>query len=235
MMKLRAAYWTVVIALPVVLLIIAGRLVMTPTLLHFIYTQTGIPQDPYGFTLEDRLSYGALGVQYLLERRPIDFLAEQTLPGERCFPVQQSPCQMFNNRELKHMADVQNVTWGLFLLGISAALLLTLAAVWLATNEKQLWLISALEVSSALLLAGIAAAAVAVVFAWDAFFDGFHALFFEDGTWRFWYSDTLIRLYPESFWINGAIVIVVLAGSSAFVILVASHRYRSCAAREAAK
>lgn len=226
-MKLRTAYWIVVVTLPVVVLIAAGRLVMAPPFLNFIYTQTGIPPDPYGFTLEDRLSYGALGVQYLLERRPIEFLAEQILPGERCFPVQQSPCAMFNDRELRHMVDVQNVTWGLFSLGTGATLALALAAAWLATSERRAWLIAALEASSALLLVSIALVGAAIVFAWDAFFDGFHALFFEDETWRFWYSDTLIRLYPEAFWINGAIIIAALASFSAFVILAASRWYRS--------
>ena len=32
--------------------------------------------------------------------------------------------------------------------------------------------------------------------------ESFHRIFFEGDTWRFPSSDTLIRLYPDAFWIG---------------------------------
>jgi len=61
----------------------------------------------------------------------------------------------------------------------------------------------------ALLLAGIAAS-------FSFLFVGFHRLFFEGDTWLFLYSDTLIRLFPERFWLTAFVGIgagtVLLAG-----------------------
>jgi integral membrane protein (TIGR01906 family) len=226
----RAAYWTIVFTLPVVLLMLASRIVMTPTFLTFEYTRAGFPPDRYGFTVEDRLLYGPLGLQSLLEQRPISFLAEQTLPGDRCFPPQATECPMFNERELQHMVDVQNVTWMLFTGAGAAAALCAIAmgVLW----RQRLLLLAAVDVASIALIVAVLTAAVAVVFAWDVFFDTFHALFFEDGTWRFFYSDTLIRLYPEQFWIDAAVAVGALSVTFAVVILALTRWYRGRSQRQ---
>jgi uncharacterized membrane protein len=44
-----------------------------------------------------------------------------------------------------------------------------------------------------------------------AFFSGFHALFFEGDSWLFYYSDTLIRLFPIRFWQDAVIAIASIA------------------------
>jgi integral membrane protein (TIGR01906 family) len=48
-------------------------------------------------------------------------------------------------------------------------------------------------------------AAVAVSF--SALFTGFHRIFFEGDTWLFYYSDTLIRLFPMRLWRDVFIII----------------------------
>jgi integral membrane protein (TIGR01906 family) len=45
---------------------------------------------------------------------------------------------------------------------------------------------------------------------WWKFFSTFHSLFFEEGTWVFLRSDTLIRLFPERFWMDVAVLVVAL-------------------------
>lgn len=209
---------TVTITLPIVLVVVAARLVMTPQFLHWEYTRAGFPADRYGFTTEDRLHYGALGVQFLLERQPISVLAEQRLPGERCFPPQAQPCPMFNERELRHMVDVQQVTSGAFTLAGGAGALLAGTASYLIAQRRLWTLLQALEWACIVFLSAIIFIALTVVLAWDVFFDTFHALFFEDGTWRFFYSDTLIRLYPEQFWMDASVVLGGIATALAVVI-----------------
>ena len=223
-MPTRLAHWTIVVTLPLVLIMTASRLVMTPAFLSFIYTRDGFPQDVYGFTTEDRLSYGVLGLQYLLERRSVDFLSDQTLPGARCFPAQASECPMFNARELQHMVDVQNVTW-MLLVAAGVASVICAAALWTLRRQRAL-LIAAVEVACITHVVAVLTVAVAVVFAWDTFFDVFHALFFEEGTWRFFYSDTLIRLYPEQFWMDSAIAVGVLSVIFAIGIMALARLYR---------
>jgi len=71
-------------------------------------------------------------------------------------------------------------------------------------------------------LSGITLLVILVALHWDFFFTAFHQLFFESGTWRFEYSDTLIRLFPEFFWFNAALTIGGLTVIGAlFLILTA--------------
>jgi integral membrane protein (TIGR01906 family) len=67
-------------------------------------------------------------------------------------------------------------------------------------------------------LTAIVGVVFAAVVAWDFFFTLFHQLFFSEGTWIFLYSDTLIRLYPEQFWFDAALLIGILTIGSALVL-----------------
>jgi len=46
----------------------------------------------------------------------------------------------------------------------------------------------------------VGAALAVVLVSFGVIFVAFHNVFFEPGTWTFFYSDTLIRLFPERFW-----------------------------------
>ena len=54
--------------------------------------------------------------------------------------------------------------------------------------------------------------------AWETFFVGLHGVFFAPDTWRFYYTDTLIRLFPEPFWQLAGLVVVVMVVVPAFVL-----------------
>ena len=54
---------------------------------------------------------------------------------------------------------------------------------------------------------------------WDRAFDAFHEVFFAAGTWRFPYSDSLIRLYPEQLFVDAALLIAIFTSLSAVVLL----------------
>ncbi|MDV7390213.1 DUF1461 domain-containing protein, partial [Arthrospira platensis SPKY1] len=57
--------------------------------------------------------------------------------------------------------------------------------------------------------------------AWGAFFTLFHDLFFPPGTWTFNYTDSLIRLFPEQFWFDFALLWTgsILLLGAAFILL----------------
>ena len=67
---------------------------------------------------------------------------------------------------------------------------------------------------------------VLAVVGWNVFFTGFHTLLFEDGTWYFLTSDTLIRLFPEQFWFDAALTVGALAVVGAGVIWLAVRRWQ---------
>jgi uncharacterized membrane protein len=57
-----------------------------------------------------------------------------------------------------------------------------------------------------------------VLLAFGVIFVAFHQVFFESGTWTFFYSDTLIRLFPERFWRDTFIAVGVLAGGAGLLL-----------------
>ena len=59
---------------------------------------------------------------------------------------------------------------------------------------------------------------VFVGIAFGVIFVLFHNIFFESGTWTFFYSDTLIRLFPERFWRDTFIAIGLLAGGGGLAL-----------------
>jgi uncharacterized membrane protein len=50
-----------------------------------------------------------------------------------------------------------------------------------------------------------------VLISFGVFFVGFHEIFFPPGTWTFFYSDTLIRLFPERFWRDAFLTVGILS------------------------
>lgn len=191
----------IIFALPPTLVMTSVRLVMTEAFLQIEYNRPGFPEDPFGFTTEDRLEYGPYGVLYLSNNEPLSYLADLEIDGEPAF----------NERELKHMEDVQVVTQRAFQIWMITGGIAVFSMVLLARNRssrKNLML--ALRRGGQFTLALMVIGIIAVAAAWNFFFDTFHELLFEDGTWQFYRSDTLIRLYPEQFWFDASLTIGVL-------------------------
>ncbi len=215
------------ILLPALLAIGSARLVMAPLFMQIEYTRPGFPSDPYGFSADDRLRYSPLGIEYLLNGEDIGFLGNQQLPGELCYPPQDSPCAMFNSLELRHMQDVKIVATGAFIFGLGGVIVVLLFAFILGRFGGANALYRALLQGGLLTLGLIATIVLLAITAWDLFFTGFHDLFFEPGTWQFYFSDTLIRLYPEQFWFDASLTIGVLTTLGGLLLTFFSWRHLS--------
>jgi integral membrane protein (TIGR01906 family) len=61
---------------------------------------------------------------------------------------------------------------------------------------------------------------------WSFFFDSFHRTLFEDGTWTFYWSDTLIRLFPLRFWQDVAAAVLGLVALGAAMLAIAGWLWR---------
>ncbi|MEM9953561.1 MAG: TIGR01906 family membrane protein [Chloroflexota bacterium] len=216
----------IMLMIPFLLAVGSARLVMNPAFLNFEYQRQGFPIDQYGLRVEDRLEYGPYGILYIINNEPIEYLADLELPGNLCFPRRATPCQAFNSLELSHMYDVQVVAQGLFmgalLGGIATALVGVLLVRWFGISALRL----ATMQGSMLTIGLIITIVLLAITAWDLFFSGFHGIFFEDGTWQFYYSDTLIRLYPEQFWFDASLVVGGLTVLGAVIILAFSLRLK---------
>lgn len=183
--------WIITLLIPVILILTAVRVLLTPAWVHVEYRTPNFPQDPYGLTLADRVKWSLVSLNYLVNNESIDFLGKQ-------FFEDGSP--LFNTRELGHMQDVKNVVktalliWWSFLL----AVVLIGAALYAVGGSSELRV--ALTRGSWVTLGLVGVVVLLVLLAFGGFFVFFHQIFFPPGTWTFLYTDTLIRLFPERFW-----------------------------------
>ena len=188
----------IVIALPLVLVLGAVQLLTLDQYVAFEYGKADFPPDPYGLTRAQRIQFASANFRFVREAQPLSVLAEQQLDGQAAY----------DERELGHMRDVQNVyqasawTWQITLL---LTLLLAFTLGWRVETRPRL---GAALAWGGLLSAGLVGAiGLLALVAWQFWFVAFHEVFFAAGTWSFAYSDLLIRLFPERFWFDAALTI----------------------------
>jgi integral membrane protein (TIGR01906 family) len=181
----------VTILTPLLLILLPVRILLNPLTLHIEYRMPGFPADDYGFALQDRLRWSDYSLRYLLNNSGIDYLGR--LQFDDGTPV-------FNPRELSHMHDVKVVVQGaLKTLYATVVILIGLGLYawfgkWKASYLRGLSRGGWLTVG----LIGVLGVFAATSF-WN-FFTVFHEIFFTGDSWLFYYSDTLIRLFPLRFW-----------------------------------
>lgn len=203
--------WLLVLAIPLWMLAGSTRLVATELYLQIEYGKANFPADPFGFSQDDRREYAPYAVRYLLNDQGIDYLGDLTFPDGH---------PLYNERELRHMADVKAVAQTAFGWHTVLGIPLVGAILWLGLSaERRAILRRSLVYGGMVTLASVVALAIGVALNWDTFFEGFHRLFFESGTWRFEYSDTLIRLFPERFWFDAALTIGGLTISAELTLM----------------
>lgn len=209
----RLGQWFITLVFPFLLVIGCVRVVMTPLFLQLIYNRAGFPVDLYGFTSQDRLRYAPRAVDYLLNGSDITYLGDQRFPDGT---------PLYNERELRHMRDVKSLTQVAYLAALVVSGGTTLIVLALAAKRRTRWYLRlGLMYGGLFTLALIVAIVIVAIANWNFFFTAFHQLFFEGGTWRFEYSDTLIRLFPEQFWFDAALAIglmVIIGGGLAFLL-----------------
>ncbi len=187
--------------LPLVILLTSLRLLLTETFVRLEYQTPDFPADPYGFTLEDRLRWAPIALEYLLNDAEIDFLAELRFDSGE---------PLYNARELRHMQDVKILSQNLLIVWALALTLTVLLALLLWRAEHKQVLRDALLGGARMTLILMAVLTGALIVSFPVVFVGFHRIFFEGDTWLFAYSDTLIRLFPERFWRDTFIALVVM-------------------------
>lgn len=215
-----AASWLVTLGVPILLVLGSVRVVMTPQYLEFEYRRPDMSVDFYGFTLEDRLRWGPVGIEYLLTDADISILSELRFADGSA---------LFTERELGHMVDVKIVTRAAFNVLAVYGLVIAMSAALLLWRKRTGTLRAAVVRGAILTLGAIVTIVIGAIVAWDTFFALFHRAFFADGTWIFYTSDTLIRLYPEKFWFDAALTIgvMVIAGALAICAAAQWHYRRS--------
>lgn len=210
---------------PVILLGAAVRAVATPLFLWVEYHRPGFPADRYGFTTDDRMTYGSYATDYILNWAPARYLGDL---------VNADGDPLFLDSEVGHMADVKSVLSAGFVAATVLALVSVAACIYLARRYPG-GVRRALFAGAAATLVIAIALTITAALAWETFFTQVHALFFADGTWTFRLDDTLIRLFPAQFWIDaagtvGVLVLITAVLTAIFTWPTRNRRQRSAEA-----
>ena len=183
--------WVISFLVPVALTFLGVRLLLTHAFPEIEYHMPGFPADDYGFTLQDRLHWSRISVDYLLNSADISFLGNLTFPDG-------SP--LFNERELSHMQDVKNVVQPVLWVGYGVWFLMFGLGLWARFGGWWPEYVRGLRRGGWFTVGLVAAIGIFAAISFWQFFTVFHELFFKGDSWLFLYSDTLIRLFPMRFW-----------------------------------
>ncbi|MBC7263539.1 MAG: TIGR01906 family membrane protein [Chloroflexi bacterium] len=198
----------VVLAVPGFLLLSNLYFLLTPAYIAWEYSRPGFPPSER-YTANERLGLALQTVHYLRSNEDEGYL--------RSMSTRQGPA--YNEREIRHMVDVKAVVGGMmaaqFICGV---VMLAGLALLLLDPETRPVAASYVVRGCILLIAFILGVGLVAFLNFDAFFVLFHRMFFEGETWLFAYSDTLIQLFPLEFWMDGTLVLAVLALTEAALL-----------------
>jgi integral membrane protein (TIGR01906 family) len=212
----RILAWVVAMITLVALVLTAVRILLTPAFLPFEYSMPGFPPDPYGFSKADRLYWSSIALDYLVNSEGIDFL------GNLRF---EDGSAVYNERELSHMVDVKIALQNALKVWMASLALLVGLGLWAWRGKWADEFRRGLRLGGWLSVFFVAGVILVVLLSFGVFFVGFHEVFFQPGTWMFYWSDTLIRLFPERFWRDIFIYIGLLtAGLGLLVVFLARPR-----------
>lgn len=201
--------WLVTILIPIALIGLGLRILLSPVFLKIEYNMPYFPPDGYGFTKADRLKWAPYALDYLVNSADISYLGD--LKFEDGSPL-------YNERELSHMADVKRVTQNALNIWYITLSLLALLGIWswregwMQAYRQGLMRGGWLMVGLATIIGVIAVIGIAInPDLFFSFFTAFHHLFFTGDSWLFLFSDTLIRLFPIRFWQDAFLFAAVIA------------------------
>ena len=195
--------WIVILCFPFLLGFSVVRAVIASNYPAFEYPR--IPSDFYGWTDEERLKLAEATLDYIQRPEPaeevIHLIADLQLPED-------PNTSLYNEREIGHMLDVKILfdAIGRLLRILAAIVPAGLIALYFLNIQEFYDTIYKGGWATIILLAGIA---LFILVGWSLFFTTFHELLFPPGTWTFYYTDSLIRLFPEKFWFDVGVIISV--------------------------
>jgi integral membrane protein (TIGR01906 family) len=222
----------ITLLVPIALILGAVRIVLNPWYPTLEYRTPWFPADEYGFTRAERDYYARIAIEYLNTNQDIHLLMDlrftngQTAPPMSC--LEMTDCNlMYNERELQHTIDVKYVLGIVLPVGYAAIGVIILLGLWAWKREWRRDYLSAVGRGGWLMISILITLIVLVISVFDWFFTKFHNVFFSSGTWQFYTSDTLIRLFPERFWMDTFIIVGGIAGLGGIVLILIGRRRKN--------
>ncbi len=125
---------------------------------------------------------------------------------------------VYNQRELSHMIDVQNLAATALWLDYALGALVVLAALGLWRAGLGPIATRRLFNGAVLTLGIFGALGLFALVAFNTLFVAFHRIFFVGDSWMFAYTDNLIQFYPLPFWVDASLGIVAFTVLEALIL-----------------
>lgn len=208
----RATVAAVALALAAALIATALLVLAHPWTADAAYALPGFPEPRIALDDDERSRLAAVGTRAIQPWRSDGI--EQMRQARR-----DDGRRAFDAEEVAHFEDVRTLMLLFLLAGVAGATVIALCAA--LAGERSLvrrGLVAGTRVTVAL----FAVIGALMLIGFDAFFNGFHALFFAGETWKLPSRGTARSLYPDELWIlmGAAIVVLVLAQALAIELAV---------------
>lgn len=207
----RSVTALVALAVPPVLIGSALLLLAHPWAADVSYALPGFPEPRIELVDGERSRLAAVGVRAVQPWRPDGVEAMREARRDNGAPA-------FEAREIRHFEDVRDLVTRFLALGAGGLLLVAVATVVPRTRPL---VGGGLRAGAATTLGAFAALSVLMLVGFDAFFEGFHGVFFEGDSWRLPNRGTVRSLFPDAFWALMGATMAVLALAQAAAILLA--------------
>lgn len=194
--------------LPVVLVLTNVRIMMTSSFARWEYAKPDFP-NPTIVPVKARQPIVDTTLDYVKGAGDESLIADLTFDDGR---------RVYNEREVRHLIDVRVLVRQTSIVHIVGGLILLLAAGFLVWTGRGEAAARALATGAGLTVALIGAIGIVAAFAFRFFFVQFHLTFFKGDTWLFPGTDTLIQVFPEKFWFDVSLLIVLLTLVEAVVV-----------------
>jgi hypothetical protein len=207
----RVVIALVALAVPPVLIAAALLVLAHAWTADVSYALPGFPEPRIELAGDERSRLAAIGVRAIQPWRADGIQAMREARHAHGAPA-------FAAEEIRHFEDVRGVVTGFLVLG--AAGLMIIAAALAAPRARPL-VGGGLRAGAKTTLGAFAALSVLMLAGFGAFFDGFHAVFFEGDSWRLPRRGTVRSLFPDAFWAIMGAAMAALALAQAAAILLA--------------
>ena len=179
------------LSIPIIISVLSILVLLSPIFTNLEYRRPGFPDDSYGFTTAERLDFGNQTRRYLISSNTLEDLNQ--LVFENGDPI-------YIDRELSHLEDVKIVLQGVLKVFYGAAAVYVLGGLIARLRDWQTSYLKAIFLGGKITAGILVMILFLTLISFQALFTNFHLLFFEGDSWLFFFSDTLIRLFPVQFW-----------------------------------
>lgn len=191
----------VVLLSPLIFVGIPTRIAFNEWFIDWEYSKEFFPKDRYGLDDSYRKYLAKLGLRAVLSDEGLEEFRRARLPDGR---------KAFREKEIRHMEDVKRFLEVFFPAVYVASILSFLALLYLRDVRAIGKTLVASSLFSLLLTLCVALFSVTN---YDLAFELFHNYVFDPYSWRFRYTDTLLRIYPMKFWFDGTLFVLSSAGA----------------------